>query len=324
MTTSHLLASNVDVLIRDHKKTVWTPEGPEIHDRPPLLEQLHDAVFGGMEKTGGGSSLGRAPISEAALDLYTLINEQIAESWHAVTGRVPSPLATPGMLVAEWSRTVQEDAVVVVTRPEQHERPDERYGHVTVVIRVREEHTPATLTSQWVGQIEDFFNPERTAGIAAPCIQCGRRKVPRVKDGEVVESDALVFRRDRTTGRTLDARCLACATVWPPSQFEFLAKAIGIDLGIEPAEEKPRPAPMTQLSEECAEGRHGECRSVWCRSEWHLHSAPPELAAPPAIRRLTGTSSGMVEPSGHLEPLRAICPDCWTEPSVTGACMCTT
>lgn len=223
------LYSGVEQLTRVHKKTIHTIDGFEVHDRDPLLTQLRDAVFGGMEKTGGSGSKARLPISEAASDLYTLIDGQIAEAWSAWTGRVPSPLATPENLLAEWSAGVSPEAVIVVTRPEQNDQWDAVKKRMAPrVIRIREEHTPETLADQWVKQIDDFLNPEKTAGIQAPCIQCGESKVSRRRDGESYLTDALVFRRDRETDRTLDARCLSCGTTWPPSQFEYLAEALGI------------------------------------------------------------------------------------------------
>lgn len=222
------LLQSIDQLTKAHKKTVYTDEGTEIHDRPALLDQLRDAVFGGMERTGGSSTKAKLPISEAAHDLYTLIDTQITEAWAAHTGQVPG-VDRPELLANQWAAGVRADAIVIVTTPEQIDVWDDEKGRlVPRVIRIRHEYLPDTLAARWVDLIEDFFNPERTAGIKAPCLQCGASKVPRRRDGETTMSDAMVFRRDRDTGRTIDARCLNCGAVWPPSQFEFLAKAIGL------------------------------------------------------------------------------------------------
>lgn len=222
--------SDVEQLVHVHKKTIETVDGFEVHDRIPLLEQLRDAVFGGMEKTGGSGSKARLPISDAAVDLYTLIDRQITEAWAAWSGRVPG-MARAESLLTEWSAGVREDTTVVVTRPEQHNRwNDEKNRMTPTVIHVREEYTPAALVARWVALIDDFLNPEKTVGIKASCIQCGASKVPRTRDGETIMSDALVFRRDRNTEQTLDARCLNCGVVWLPSQLEHLAEAIGISV----------------------------------------------------------------------------------------------
>jgi hypothetical protein len=50
--------------------------------------------------------------------------------------------------------------------------------------------------------------------------------LPREVDGETVLVPAFWFRRD-SEGRTVDAHCDACDQVWLPSQWEWLAKAIG-------------------------------------------------------------------------------------------------
>lgn len=227
--TSQLIES-VNTLAKHHDKVIHTSEGIEIHQRAGLLEQLRDAVFGGMEKTGGSGTKAKLPMSDAAVDLYDLIDRQISEAWASVNGRPPS-VERPEQLVTEWAAVTREDVIVVVTHTEQYERWDEAKGrNVPYVIRAREEFSPQNLVGHWIALIEDFLNPERTAGIKAPCIQCGASKVARRKDGESVTTDAMVFRRDRDTGRTLDARCLNCGAMWVPSQFEFLAASIGINI----------------------------------------------------------------------------------------------
>lgn len=229
MTTQDLLNA-VEQLSTPHKKTAHTHEGFVIHERDGLLNQLREAVFGGMERTGGSSSSkAKLPISEAAVDLLELIDTQITEAWSSVfTNQVPNTDRAERLLSA-WAAAVNPEAIVVVTHPEQHMRWDEaKRCEMPFVIRAREEYHPADLAHRWVAMIEDFLDPERTAGIKAACIQCGATKVSRNRDGETVLSDALVFRRDKDTGETRDARCLNCGIVWPPSQFEFLATALGL------------------------------------------------------------------------------------------------
>lgn len=224
------LLEGVEQMVATHKKSIYTVDGFEIHERAGLLEQLHDAVFGGMEKTGGSSPKARLPISEAAADLYALIDRQIAEAWAGTLGRSPLDTA-PEALLAEWAAAVRDEAIITVTFPEQIEKWDAAKNRmVPRVIHVRAEYHPLDLLTSWINQIEDFLNPDRTAGIKAPCIQCGASKVSRRRDGETTMTDAMVFRRDKDSGRTLDARCLNCGVIWPPSQFEFLAKALGLEV----------------------------------------------------------------------------------------------
>lgn len=229
------LLSTVDHLVNPHTRTIDTVDGFESHEQPGLLAQLRDAVFGGMEKTGGSAgSKAKLPLSEAAADLHDLIDRQIAEAWAATFHRSPG-MSTTAQLVTQWAAAVAGAVPVVVTHPEQHDKWDPAKGReVPFVVRAREEYLPLELARHWVTLIEDFLNPESTAGIKAPCLQCGASKVSRRKDGEAVLTDAMVFRRDRDTGRTLDARCLNCGVIWLPSQFEFLAEALGITMAVAP------------------------------------------------------------------------------------------
>src|SRR3546814_20587920 len=101
------LQSSIELLTREHKTVAHTIDGPEFHTRAGLLEQLRDAVFGGMESTGGSSMKSKLPISDAALDLYQLIDHQIAEAW-APVHNVPPSTDRPEALVAQWSALVQD------------------------------------------------------------------------------------------------------------------------------------------------------------------------------------------------------------------------
>lgn len=213
---------SIEVLTRDHKTAAQIEDSIEFHEHPALLEMLRDAVFGGMEHGGGSGSKARLPISEGALDLYQLIDHQIAEVWAATFNRVPSA-DKPEALLTEWGSRADADDVFVVTRPEQHERDGRAY-----VIRVRAEYTAESLAARWVEQIQEFFDPPRRADINAACFVCGERWVHRNRDGEQVQNAALTFRRDRATGETIGAECLACGTQWLPSQFMYLAQQIAV------------------------------------------------------------------------------------------------
>ena len=74
------LDASIELLTREHKTAAHTIDGLEFHTRPPLLHLLREAIFGGMESTGGSSMKAKLPISESALDLYELIDRQITEA----------------------------------------------------------------------------------------------------------------------------------------------------------------------------------------------------------------------------------------------------
>lgn len=219
--TTVTLSDNINSLTEQHPTIVHIEEEVTVVNQPALLETLREAVFGGMERTGGSGMKASLPISEGALDLYQLIDHQIAEAWSARFNRVPSA-DKPEALLIEWAHGIDPDEPVTVTRPEQGERDGKAY-----VIHVRTEYTPDALAERWVQQITDFFNPTRTAEITAPCFVCDTRWVHRKRDGQTVQTSALVFRRERDTGETTGAECLACGTQWTPPQFLYLAKGIG-------------------------------------------------------------------------------------------------
>lgn len=205
---------DVDVLIHDHRKAVSTDDGVEFHVVPSLLAQLREAVFGGMESTGGSSLGAKLPISAAALDLYMLIDRQVSEVWAAAFARIPGTDKVESLL-AEWAIFIEAEAQVTAGG---------------------KDYWAEALVTRWQRLIEDFFDPPRLSEIQAACFLCSERYVFTRVDGEDVRSSALRFRKDRDTGETLDARCMACGSVWLPHQFDFLAESIGIDVKRKKAE----------------------------------------------------------------------------------------
>lgn len=196
---------DVDVLIHEHKKSIHTIDGLEFHTVNGLLKQLREAVTSATGADGAGSGAkSKLPFQAAALDLYMLIEQQIAQVWVAAFRRVPGAVH-PEALLAEWAAWASDDTIV----------PN---GDTAM-------YAPDAV-AKWIWMIEDYFDPPRLAEIAAPCIVCNTRYVYRVVDGESIRSAALTFRRERDTGETLDARCGACGTTWNPSQFMFLAEQI--------------------------------------------------------------------------------------------------
>jgi len=200
------MSIDIEQLTHDHKKAVHTVDGLEIHTVPALIAQLREALFAGLGADGaGGGHRSKLPLQAAALDLYMLIDRQITEVWVAAFHRVPNA-DRPEQLLAEWAAWAGEESIVPL-------------GEGTVYATAAVAH--------WVTLIEDYLNPPRRAEINAPCVQCGERYTYRSVDGETVRSAALTFTRSKDTGDTLDARCGACAAVWLPSQFLFLAEQIG-------------------------------------------------------------------------------------------------
>lgn len=218
------MSIDVETLTREHKIAVTTDEGIEFHSVPSLISQLHDAIFGGMESTGGNSAMqSKLPISAAALDLYMAIDREITSVWVAAFSRVPN-MDNPEQLLAQWGAWADPETIAEVSG--------------------RTYYAPDAV-SLWESRILDFFDPPRMAEIDAECPMpdCGHRYVYANVDGEEIRSSAMRFNRSRHTGETLDARCMACGTVWQRSEFNRLAAVIGIDV-----EEKKRNHEMSEGS----------------------------------------------------------------------------
>lgn len=207
----------VERLTREHRVAVTTDNGVVFATEDGLLQQLRDAVFGDGGKNGGTSNKAKLPMNAPALDLLTLLDRQVAEVWAATTGRVPGTERTETLLV-QWAGTVRPEMLAVISSPE------------TVggkVIWTKAEFAPQALLEKWERQILDLFDPPRTAEIFGPCVSCGESEVWRTSDGEPVRKTAMVFVRDRITGDSTEARCQVCGVSWLPSQFLFLAEAMG-------------------------------------------------------------------------------------------------
>lgn len=205
------MSVDVETLTREHKTAVSTDEGIEFHSVPSLLSQLRDAVFGGMESTGGSSAMkSKLPISAAALDLYMEIDREITRAWVVAFQKVPNA-DNPEGLLAQWGAWATAETIT------------EASG--------RTYYAPDAV-NVWEQRIVDFFDPPRMAEIDAECPmpECGNRYVFTTMDGEEIRSSALRFNRSRHTGETLDARCLACGTIWQRTDFDRLATVIGIDV----------------------------------------------------------------------------------------------
>ena len=210
----------VECLTTEHHVTVNTDDGSKITTEDGLIQQLRDAMFGGNDRGAATANKTKLPLNAPAMDLYQLIDRQIAEVWGAVSNKIPGTDKMEALL-ARWASHVTEDSMVEFSTPETIREADRDR-----VIWIRNETNALKLLRRWATQIEELFDPPRTADILAACIRCGEREVWRQKDGENVTVSALVFVRNRETGDTTEARCQACGESWWPYQFLYLAEAI--------------------------------------------------------------------------------------------------
>lgn len=190
--TYHIL---VERLTRPHKVVLMRDDGSKLEaTEDALIQQLRDAIVSGNSKSGAAGNKARLPLDASALDLLESIRREANDAWaEASGGHADNPDAVE-TIVALWSAAVGDES----------ERSLER----------------------WVRQITDLLVPPSIAPIDAPCVSCGVRDVASDRDGETVMSRALRFVRDRITGETFEARCVACGESWTPDQFLWFARAI--------------------------------------------------------------------------------------------------
>lgn len=225
----------------------WTSATPDPRTGQPvsipaLIPALHEAIFGGMESTGGGTSgfASKMPIDSAALDLYEVIEQEIAEAWAFVfPQQIPGIQPTAQLLsqvFAVTQRNPEGELVTTMRTVQRVEHAGTRWERWWVE-REPVEHTPLELLQRWVDQIRNFFDPPRRREIIAPCVACGEEWAWKHVDGESKPYRVLVFEQD-VDGNTLGAQCLACKSWWGISQMRDLAEKIGAALRAKAAHEQ--------------------------------------------------------------------------------------
>jgi hypothetical protein len=217
----------VERLTRAHEVPIHNDdEGTTVASRDGLLQQLREAVFGSSDRGATAANKAKLPMNAAALDLYTLIDRQVAEVWGAAFSRVPGA-EKPEALVAQWSAHVDPFAIVRYSTPETVRRWSDKFREdVEHVVWTLNEASPYNLLARWHRAISELFDPPRLITNPAACVSCGARSSYRRLDGQTVKSTALVIEVDRMTNRPKEVRCLACEASWGPALFEWLNQAI--------------------------------------------------------------------------------------------------
>lgn len=217
----------VQKLTGENHKFISTDDGQKLVTENGLLDQLRQAVFGGMENGGSGSAFGsKPPIDAAALDLLEEITVQATEALAQVDPR-PTPYGQAEKYVALFAAAVEESAVIVVTALDTL-ADDVKTAHgVPRVYRRKVEATALNHVRRWVAQIEAFFNPPSLGEIIAPCPNCEVEFTWKTVDGQAIPSRVFNFHRDRVTGETYAAKCSHCGQEYGPVMFERLARVLG-------------------------------------------------------------------------------------------------
>lgn len=221
----------IDRLTRVTVQVIETDGGLKRVESDGLLQMLREAVFGGMEGTGGGSSLGsKPPIDTGATDLLNLIDTQAAAVLRAVDPK-PTPYGQTEVYVRLWAGQTADSTMFRVGTP-----ATSATGEVFTELQ---DITAIRLAAQWVARIEQFFDPPASADIMAPCPECGVELLTRVSDGVTTHPYALNLRRDRRTGETIDAVCLNCGREWQRPDLMRLAALVGAKPLPEMVDESP-------------------------------------------------------------------------------------
>ncbi|GAA4176499.1 DUF7341 domain-containing protein [Gryllotalpicola koreensis] len=223
-TVTASFADLVDQLTQDHLVIVHTDQGIKTTTEGPLLHQLREAIFGGMESGGGSAAFGsRPPIDTAAVDLLERITDEAAQVLAQVSKR-PTPYGHAEDYVTQWAVRAREDVLYEIQTREPVEKP--KPGQPTFFY-ARHEYSALTLVERWANAVRSYLNPTaREVPIKAPCPACGVEYLDKHDAGELIQSRALVFMRDKQTETTTGARCNACGATWDSSQFRMLGEAI--------------------------------------------------------------------------------------------------
>jgi hypothetical protein len=224
--------SDIDRLTSANHKIVHRDRGTEVLTSSGLIQQLREAVAQGMEGGGSSSAFGsRPPIDASAKDLLREIGGQAHVALQAATG-LPAPVGSAEKHIRLWGAAVNESTMVtIVARRQVPDRVvDEWYkagvqDRYRAVVKETRDIGAWPLVKHWISRIESFFFPPDTREIKAACPVCDERFIHREKDGQTVQSSAMVFVRDE--GEITHASCLACGLKWMPAQFDWLAGAIG-------------------------------------------------------------------------------------------------
>lgn len=191
-----------------------------------LIQQLREAVFGGMETGRGGSGFNaRMPISSAALDRYEQIDEEITEVWlQAFPSKVPGAEKIESLL-SQIVAFFNNDTIVAITIKKQRVDNRDTLDEHWWVEHSSKEFKLKPLMQRWETLIRELFDPPRLAEIDAECFVCGEEWAWKQVNGENVPYRVLAFARDEK-GETQFAQCAACGNRWNKTEFEFLLRGI--------------------------------------------------------------------------------------------------
>lgn len=199
------------------KRTVWREDGTlTTHHAVSLLKQLREEVANSGGRSGGLRRAAPVPVAVEALDL-----------WNSV-------LAGAKLMAEETGATLTEPGPEHAIR-----RAVAAAGGST---NLESLWGIRNTLDGWVKAIRTLLHPAKRIplwGRPCPVEACGEVTVWRrdESDGETKRAAALEIGMDENQSGTLaakEARCLACATVWPRERLLELAESMGLAIpGVE-------------------------------------------------------------------------------------------
>lgn len=220
----HQAREDIRYALRDmcdpQKRTVWREDGTlTVHHAVSLLKQLREEVGNSGGRAGGVRRSAPIPVALEALDL-----------WNSV-------LAGATLMAEETGAALTEPGPEHAIR-----RSVAQAATLTDVVTL---WGVRNTLDGWVKAIRALLHPAKRIplwGRSCPVEACQEVTVWRRddSDGETKRTAALEIGMDENQSGTLaarEARCLACAAVWPRDRLLELAEAMGLWIpGVEAGE----------------------------------------------------------------------------------------
>lgn len=210
---------------------------PEYVTAPPLLDQLKEAIFQGMETGNGSANKNRLPLAANALDIWNEIEQEAAALHVGLASHINSQGKQIGLLASFWDYPHGDDqpggpsdltgeAVTLFTT--QHPRPAP-YGLDATIKAWTESiytdvqaHTAERILRRWCSRIRNLLKPEPSIPIVGTCPRCDTERV--LDRGKQRTALYATFAPDGGP----EARCRNCGETWTG---EHRLREIGFHIG---------------------------------------------------------------------------------------------
>lgn len=200
----------------------------------PYLEQLHQAVYGGIGRNAAGAAnQWRVPLNSAAVKLRDRVRDEIADQFEAAL--ILPPTSSPAVNLLFWWGAFS----AAIERGETND--------VQVAAAIER-------LTEWRQAVKNLVDPPRVKEFDAPCPTCGARHVI-IGEGELAERRAALV-AEYKPGMMLVALCRneQCGARWDSDAGVIaLGKLTGMPLDADKIRDALTPRPDTWSPDEVAE-----------------------------------------------------------------------